>query len=70
VPAIVGGLLSVLAFMTGSAGFGFFLMGLIWLLVLAAFVLLIYWFAQPGMAGDNQYGPPPTPMAPTPSTPT
>jgi hypothetical protein len=29
------------------------------ILTLAAFVLLIYWCAQPGMSGDNAYGPPP-----------
>lgn len=32
---------------------------LCWLAVFAAAVLLIYWYAQPGMAGDNEYGPPP-----------
>ncbi|HEY8698781.1 MAG TPA: DUF805 domain-containing protein [Rhizomicrobium sp.] len=32
---------------------------LCWLAVFAAGVLLIYWYAQPGMAGDNEYGPPP-----------
>ena len=59
VPAIVGGVLSALAFMSGSVGFGFVLMGLIWLACLAAFALLIYWYAQPGTAGDNQFGPAP-----------
>lgn len=59
VPAIVGGVFSVLAFMSGSVGFGFALMGLIWLACLAAFALLIYWYAQPGTAGDNQFGPAP-----------
>jgi uncharacterized membrane protein YhaH (DUF805 family) len=32
---------------------------LCWLAVFAAAVLLIYWYAQPGMAGDNEYGSPP-----------
>lgn len=32
---------------------------LCWLAVFAAAVLLIYWYAQPGMTGDNEYGPPP-----------
>lgn len=59
VPAFVGGILSLLAFMSGSVGFGFALMGIIWLACLAAFALLIYWYAQPGTAGANQFGPPP-----------
>lgn len=59
VPLVVGGVLSALAFMSGSAGFGFALMGLIWLACLAAFALLIYWYAQPGTAGENQFGPAP-----------
>jgi uncharacterized membrane protein YhaH (DUF805 family) len=33
-----------------------------WLLTLAAAVLLIYWYIQPGDAGDNAYGPPPPPF--------
>lgn len=33
---------------------------LCWLAVFAAAVLLIYWYAQPGMTGDNEYGPPPS----------
>jgi uncharacterized membrane protein YhaH (DUF805 family) len=32
---------------------------LCWLAVFAAAVLLIYWYAQPGVAGDNEYGSPP-----------
>jgi uncharacterized membrane protein YhaH (DUF805 family) len=32
---------------------------LCWLAVFAAAVLLIYWYAQPGAAGDNEYGSPP-----------
>jgi uncharacterized membrane protein YhaH (DUF805 family) len=32
---------------------------LCWLAVFAAAVLLIYWCAQPGMPGDNEYGSPP-----------
>ena len=59
VPAVVGGLLSVLAFMSGSVGFGFALMALIWLACLAAFALLIYWYVQPGTTGSNQFGPAP-----------
>jgi len=64
VPIVAGGALSAMAFLSGSVGFGFVLMGLIWLACLAALALLVYWFAQPGTPGDNQYGPPPaTPAA-------
>jgi len=59
VPVFVGGALSALAFLSGSVGFGFVLMGVIWLACLAAFALLIYWYAQPGTAGNNQFGPAP-----------
>jgi uncharacterized membrane protein YhaH (DUF805 family) len=69
VPGFLAGLLSVLALMTGSLGFGMAMMGLVGLVALGAAVLLIYWYAQPGTAGDNQFGAPPTPMAPTPSAP-
>jgi uncharacterized membrane protein YhaH (DUF805 family) len=37
---------------------------LCWLAVLAAAILLIYWYCQPGDAGDNAYGSPPAPFAP------
>jgi uncharacterized membrane protein YhaH (DUF805 family) len=34
---------------------------LLWLLIpIVGFILIIYWFAQPGTSGDNQYGPEPT----------
>lgn len=59
VPAFIGAFLSLMAFMSGSVGFGLFVMGVIWLACLAAFVLLIYWYAQPGTPGANQYGEPP-----------
>ena len=45
----------------GFLGFLFFgpLMVLIHLVLLAATIVLIYFWIQPGDAGDNQYGPPP-----------
>ena len=55
--------------MSGSVGAGFGLMGLVGIVGLAAMALLIYWYAQPGNAGDNQYGPPPPLMTPDTSAP-
>jgi uncharacterized membrane protein YhaH (DUF805 family) len=40
-----------------------------WLLTLAAAVLLIYWYAQPGDPAPNQYGPPPPTWSPSPAAP-
>jgi uncharacterized membrane protein YhaH (DUF805 family) len=37
---------------------------LCWLAVLAASVLLIYWYAQPGEVAANAYGPPPPAWTP------
>jgi uncharacterized membrane protein YhaH (DUF805 family) len=59
VPGFLAALSSMLALITGSIGLGFGLLGLVGLVGLAAAVLLIYWYAQPGTAGDNQFGPPP-----------
>ncbi len=39
------------------------------LLTLVAAVLLIYWYAQPGEAGANAYGPPPPVWSPTTAAP-
>ena len=39
------------------------------LLTLAAMVLLIYWYAQPGETGTNAYGPPPPAWSPSPVRP-
>ena len=63
VPGFLAILSTAIALMSGSIGLGFGLMGLVGLVGLAAAVLLIYWYAQPGTAGDNQFGPPPTFMS-------
>jgi uncharacterized membrane protein YhaH (DUF805 family) len=39
-----------------------------WLLALAASILLIYWYAQPGEAAANAYGPPPAQWTPNAAT--
>jgi len=55
---------------------GIFVMMFLWplawicsLLAIAAAVLLIYWYAQPGEAGSNSYGPPPPVWSPAPRSP-
>ena len=42
---------------------------LCWLATLAASLLLIYWYAQPGDPAANQYGPPPPSWSPSPTAP-
>jgi len=37
---------------------------LLWLIPVLGWILLIYWAAQPGNAGANKYGEPPTGAAP------
>ncbi len=37
---------------------------LFWLAAVACDILIIYWLAQPGQTGDNQYGPPPPAWTP------
>ena len=64
VPGFLAVLFSIIAFMSGSVGTGFGLMGLVGIVGIAAMALLIYWYAQPGSAGDNQFGPPPPLMTP------
>lgn len=64
---VPGGLLfssMLFAFFVGGLGLMLFTGSLLWLVSLAAAVLLIYWYAQPGTAGPNQYGPEPVPDAP------
>jgi uncharacterized membrane protein YhaH (DUF805 family) len=48
---------------SGIPGSGL-LLGLLGLIMLVASVALIYFCAQPGQPGDNQYGPPPAPWTP------
>ncbi|MDE3115056.1 MAG: DUF805 domain-containing protein [Pseudomonadota bacterium] len=58
---VPGGLMAIIAamaFITGSdSAFG--LVMLLPIVTLAAVALLIYWYAQPGDAGENRFGPPP-----------
>jgi len=56
VPLVVMMLLTIMAVMMGSLGGMFLSATLMPILSLAAAVLLIYWYAQPGTAGPNQYG--------------
>jgi uncharacterized membrane protein YhaH (DUF805 family) len=55
------GILTALAFFyTGLFGFLFLPgLGVIGLITLVVAVVLIYFWCQPGTAGDNAYGPPP-----------
>ncbi len=66
--SILMGLVTILSFFTfGLFGLLFVFWPIIGLLSLAAVVLLIYFCAQPGMNGPNEYGPAPpvwTPHAP------
>jgi len=65
VPVLVSNLISLLF----QLSFGFFgilvlffpLLPLIGLVTIAAAVVMIYWCAQPGTEGPNEFGPPPTP---------
>jgi uncharacterized membrane protein YhaH (DUF805 family) len=63
VPAVLMVVLTALAIMTGSIGSLFLTATLLPLLCLAAAALLIYWYAQPGVAGPNEYGPDPKGVA-------
>lgn len=65
VPAALKAILSALAYAAGSSSFLSAI--LLPIVMLGAFALLIYWYAQPGMTGSNKYGPPPAEM-PTPPT--
>ena len=69
IPGFLAMVFSGIALMSGSVGVGIGLMGLVGIIGLAAMVLLIYWYAQPGTAGDNQYGPPPASAPPSTSAP-
>lgn len=51
--------LTAMAIMTGSLGTMFLTTMLLPILMLAAAALLIYWYAQPGVVGPNEYGPDP-----------
>lgn len=53
------------AFLLGGLGLMLFTGSLLWLVSLAAAILLIYWYAQPGTSGANQYGPAPTSSIPS-----
>ncbi|MGH6887878.1 MAG: DUF805 domain-containing protein [Rhizomicrobium sp.] len=72
--SIVMGLITFLSFMTfGILGVLFFFWPIFGLISLAAVVLLIYFCAQPGTPGPNEYGPMPavwtpntSPVAPVP----
>jgi uncharacterized membrane protein YhaH (DUF805 family) len=59
VPLVLLGLLTSFAMITGAYTMMFLTATLLPILSLAAAALLIYWYAQPGMAGQNQYGPDP-----------
>ena len=69
--SIVMGLITILSFFTfGLLGILFVFWPVIGLIALAAVALLIYFCAQPGMAGANEYGAPPplwTPHGPPPA---
>lgn len=55
----------VFAFFLGGLGLMLFTGSLLWLVTLAAAILLIYWYAQPGTSGANQYGAEPEMSVPT-----
>ena len=62
IPAVLSFLMILVALAAGPLGFLTFILlfaSLIWLLWLVALGVMIYLCAQPGVAGDNQYGPPP-----------
>jgi uncharacterized membrane protein YhaH (DUF805 family) len=64
IPGTVMVVLTVISFMLAGAAAGFLLLlpilSLCGLAALAAAALLIYWYAQPGTVGPNQYGPEPS----------
>lgn len=62
IPAVLTILMGLVALAAGPFGFLAFILffaSLIWLIWLVAAGIMIYLCAQPGDAGDNQYGPPP-----------
>lgn len=66
VPGFVAGALSVFALMTVGLGGGMLLlpiMSVFSVAALAAAVLLIYWYAQPGTVGSNRFGAEPSAVA-------
>ena len=64
VPGVLMMLLAGMTLATGAGGLAFVYGILLPIISLAALALLIYWYAQPGTAGDNQFGAPPTPISP------
>lgn len=66
--AVPGVLMTVLSAMAYAAGSSSFLSAILLpIVVLGGLALLVYWYAQPGTAGSNTYGPPPVDTS-TPST--
>lgn len=66
--AVPAGLKAILSTMAHTAASSSILSAIFLPIVaLGALALLIYWYAQPGNPGSNQYGPPPADTA-TPST--
>ncbi len=59
VPIVLLGLLTSFAMLTGAYTMMFFTATLLPILALAAAALLIYWYAQPGTTGQNEFGPDP-----------
>ena len=59
VPLVLLGLLTTFALITGTYGMIFLTATILPILSLAAAALLIYWYAQPGTIGQNQFGPDP-----------
>jgi len=59
IPVVLLGLLTSFAMLTGAYSMMFLTATLLPILSLAAAALLIYWYAQPGTVGQNQYGPDP-----------
>lgn len=67
VPSILMIVVSAMAFAAGAGGSAFLYAIFLPIITLGALALLIYWYAQPGTAGSNTYGPPPVDTS-TPST--
>ncbi len=64
VPVFLMIVLGAAALAGGEVGSAILSAVLLPILTLAAAALLIYWYAQPGTAGDNSYGPPPPQVTP------
>jgi uncharacterized membrane protein YhaH (DUF805 family) len=62
---IVLGFFSLLGGVAGMMAFLLVLLPLVWLAALAAAIVLIYFCAQPGVTGPNQYGPEPPHWSPS-----